>query len=138
MPTAGRDQRRAQRAETAQAWAAWLNAAMAARHLEPKDVIASAGGAIDKGSLSHWMNGTNPASPEGAVIVARVLDRDPVEALRAAGHDILAEAITETAERAYRERLAEMDKKIEAKTRPRRSGARVPQEASDQQSAAND
>lgn len=138
MPTAERHQRKEQRAETARRWAAWLTAAMAARRLEPKDVIAAAGGAIDKGSLSHWMAGDNPASPDAAVIVARVLDRDPVEALRAAGHDILAEAVAETAERAYRARLAEMDKQIEVKTRPRKREARARQDGSDQRPAASD
>jgi hypothetical protein len=115
MPTAGRDRRREQRIENAQRWGEWLTTAMAQAHAEPKDILNRAEGAIDKGSLSHWMNGDNTASPEAALTVARILDRDPAEAMRAAGHDVLAEAIAEAVEREYRARLAEMDKEIEAR-----------------------
>lgn len=96
MPTAGRDRRREQRSENVERWRKWLTTAMAEARVEPKDLVNGSGGAIDKGSVSHWVNGENPASSESAIAVARVLRRDPVEALRAAGHEELADALAQS------------------------------------------
>lgn len=126
MPTAGREHRREQRIETAQRWGTWLTTAMNQARLEPRDIINRAAGAIDKGSLSRWMHGENTASVEGALIVARILDRDPVEALRAAGHDAvadhLAQSVTEAATRArvnleteLRRHVAGLDDELDAR-----------------------
>lgn len=129
MPTAGRNQRREQRAENLRRWAAYVTRAMAEAGVQPKDVVNASEGAIDKGSLSHWMNEENPASAEGALTFARILKREPAEALREAGHQALADAVedprlariraasmseTEMAvlEKEYLSQLAELDARI--------------------------
>jgi len=98
MPAETRDQRRAQRIENARRWGQWLTTAMAQEGIEPKDIINGSDGTIDKGTVSHWMLGDYGASPENTLIVARVLRRPPVEALRAAGHDTVADAISSAAD----------------------------------------
>lgn len=122
MPTAGRDQRREQRTETAQRWGKWLTQAMAQARAEPKDIISQAAGAIDKGSLSRWMYGDNTASVESALIVARILRRPPTEALLAAGHDAVADALAEASlrgrlevEAELRAHIAGLDEEVDAR-----------------------
>lgn len=48
------------------------------------------GASFDRSAVSKWRAGDNTADPTNAVIIARVLNRDPAEALRAAGHEALA------------------------------------------------
>lgn len=115
MPTAGRNQRREQREENVRRWAAYVTTAMAKAGLQPNDVVIASEGAIDKGSLSHWMNVKNPASADGALAFAQALDLDPIEALRAAGHDAHAKAFANAVERAYTRRIAQLDAEREAR-----------------------
>ena len=75
-------------------WATYLKRARTARGKRPKDLVdaaAAIGEKLTPGQISNWENGRNPASPEAARLVARILGLDPVEALRAAGHDDWAE-----------------------------------------------
>ena len=105
-------------------WSRWLDDAMAETHTDTPDLITRAaahGATFDKTNVSRWRSGATKPLPEHVVIVARVLERDPVEALQAAGHDVLAEAIADAAEREYRARIAEMDKEIEAKLARRKA-----------------
>lgn len=107
-------------------WTQWLDAAMAETHTDTPTLISRAadrGATFDKTNVSRWRSGATIPRPEHVVIVARVLDRDPVEALRAAGHDVLADAIAELAEREYKARIAEMDKEIEARVARIKSAA---------------
>lgn len=71
-------------------WGTYLKQARTARGKRPKDLVdaaAAIGEKLTPGQISNWENGRNPASPEAARLVARILDLDPVEALREAGHD---------------------------------------------------
>lgn len=124
MPTAGRDRRREQQAENAQRWRTWLTTAMTQTRATQKDIVEGSDGTIDKGSVSNWVNGKNPASAESALTVARILDRDPMDALHAAGHDALAEALAEAVEREYRARLARSDTELAARLAAHEDGAK--------------
>lgn len=95
MPREPRDQRRARNARTAQAWASWLNTALLEHEppLRPADLVRKSNGAFGTGHTTKWTNGDNSASPEHVLLIARILDRDPVEALRAAGHHTIADQI---------------------------------------------
>ena len=93
MPRPSRDDRRAELARTAQRWGQWLSAALAEQNLEIKqlvDLAGQAGATFDKSNVSKWRAGDSSADPTNAVIIARVLGRDPLEALRVAGYDLLA------------------------------------------------
>lgn len=75
-------------------WATWLKQARTARGKRPKDLVDAAeaiGEKLTPGQISNWESGRNPASPEAARLVAQLLQIDPVEALRAAGHEDWAE-----------------------------------------------
>jgi len=92
MPPEARDRRRAKRGEIAQQWARWLKDALAAHQppMAAADLARKSGGALDTGKITHWTNGDNTAAPDSAILVARLLCRDPVDALRAAGHQEIA------------------------------------------------
>lgn len=115
MPTESRDQRKQQRLDNARRWGHWLTTAMAKRQLEAKDIVAGFNGAIDKSAVSHWTNGETGASAESAIIVARILHYSPIDALRAAGHDTVAEAMMSPREVDLRARIADLDAQIDAK-----------------------
>lgn len=115
MPTTPRDQRKQQRIETWQRWRRWLTQAMAEERIEAKDIVTGFNGAIDKSAVSHWLNGEGGASAESAVIVARILRRSPIEALLAAGHDALADAMMSPREAELRARIADLEAQIDAK-----------------------
>lgn len=115
MPTEPREQRRAQRIENALRWSRWLSQAMAQEHIEPKDIVNGSDNSINKGDVSHWMNGDNTASPDNAVIVARVLHRSPIDALLAAGHANLANVMMNPREAELRARIADLESQIDAK-----------------------
>lgn len=111
MPTE-RDQRKAQRAENARRWGTWLTQAMTRARTEPKDIVNGSDGTIDKGTVSHWMLGDYGISADNAITVARILRRDPIETLRAAGHEPYADAMAQmkadAAARARSETAAEI------------------------------
>lgn len=93
-PEAGRNESRARR----QAWAAWLNDAMARAQVTPGELRRLSSGQpgveiLSASTIIRWRSGALPPSPAAALVVARLLDADPVEALRAGGHDLLANAM---------------------------------------------
>lgn len=95
MPREDRNERRARTAATARIWAAWLNRALADHQppLRPADLARMSNGAFGTGHTTKWTNADNTASAEHVLLIARLLERDPVEALRAAGHHMLADQI---------------------------------------------
>lgn len=95
MPREPRDQRRARNAATARIWATWLIQALKDHQppLRPADLARMSNGAFGTGHTTKWTNGDNTASAEHVLLIARLLERDPVEALRAAGHHALADQI---------------------------------------------
>lgn len=115
MPTAPRDQRKQQRIDNVRRWSQWLTKAMTEESVEAKDIVAGFDGAIDKSAVSHWINGETGASAESAVLVARVLHRSPIDALLAAGHTALAEAMMSPREVELRRRLADLESQIDAR-----------------------
>lgn len=115
MPAEARDQRRAQRLENARRWGQWLTQAMAQERIEPKDIVNGSDNAINKGDISHWLNGDNSASADNAVIVAQILRRSPTDALLAAGHPLLAKAMMNPREAELRALLDDLDRQIDAK-----------------------
>jgi hypothetical protein len=96
MPRPPREQRRAELARTAQLWGQWLRSALTEHPTEIKMLVElgnRAGARFDKTAVSKWLAGDNAADPTNAVVIARILGRDPLEALRAAGHHTLAETL---------------------------------------------
>src|SRR5947209_7232830 len=90
MPRPAGSADRAPAQDTTPEWGAWLKQARTARGKRPKDLVDAAeamGEKLTPGQISNWESGRNPASPEAARLVAHLLGIDPVEALRAAGHD---------------------------------------------------
>lgn len=82
----------------ARQWAEWLVRTRTARNKRPIDLVDAAsaiGRKLTTGQISNWESGRNTASPESARLVAKLLGADPVEALRAAGHDDWADFATE-------------------------------------------
>lgn len=55
------------------------------------DIINATDGQISSGTIAKWWTAENTASPEAAIAVARVLHADAIDALRAAGHDEIAD-----------------------------------------------
>jgi hypothetical protein len=91
-----REQRRAELARTAQHWGNWLRSALTERGMEIKMLVElgnRAGARFEKTAVSKWLAGDNAADPTNAVVIARILGRDPLEALRAAGHHTLADTL---------------------------------------------
>jgi hypothetical protein len=115
MPATSRDRRREELAQAAQRWARYLKQALDDAGMTAAELIDKSSGALDSGKVTHWTQADNKASAEGALVVARILGLDPVEALREASQDVLAEALAEAVEREYRARIADMDREIEAR-----------------------
>jgi hypothetical protein len=93
MPRPSRDERRAQAAHTARNWGQWLGPAVAESGLDVKTIVELAGrigGTFDKSNMSKWLAGDSSADSTNVVVIARVLGRDPLDALRVAGYGILA------------------------------------------------
>lgn len=93
MPRWGREQ-----PDTVHTWQAWYTQAMdesgkGTAQIETEAAAYRPRARINRQLISKWRNGEHSASPESALIIARVLDRDPVEALRAAGHHTIADQI---------------------------------------------
>ena len=98
MVDGSRETRREQQEAVARRWAQWLVRTREARNKRPIDLVEAAaaiGEKLTTGQLSNWESARNTASPESARLVAKLLDADPVEALRAAGHDDWADFATE-------------------------------------------
>lgn len=102
MPRPTRDERRAERAATARTWGLWLADALSDAADNPHDPIdtktlieraRALGATFDKSNVSHWLAGDTSADPANAVLIARVLHQKPADALRAAGHTLLADEL---------------------------------------------
>lgn len=93
MHVAPRDERRAEREAAAQRWAQWLHVAMERAQVEPNDLVAAGAGRFDRATVAHWHNGDATPGPDSAVLIARVLEVSPVEVLRAAGFEEIADAL---------------------------------------------
>lgn len=77
-------------------WAAWLRNAMERTGATAADIEKRSGGEITRATVSKWLNGhVVRVSARPALTVARVLGQDRLEALHAAGHDVLVEEIKE-------------------------------------------
>ncbi len=112
MPREPRDDRRARNAATARIWARWLNQALADHKppLRPADLVRMSDNAFGTGHTTKWTNADNTASAEHVLLIARLLKRDPVEALRAAGHHTLADQIVSLVNEAIQgERLLQQE-----------------------------
>lgn len=87
-----RDEKKAARAAAGKRFGAWLTQLMKQRGLGPTEVAARAhalGGTFHKGTVSHWAAGDGAPDQNNTLILARVLDADPISFLHAAGHDAL-------------------------------------------------
>jgi hypothetical protein len=77
------------------AWSAWLKAAAGHPGTREADARAALAAIFGAKTVHAWWEAERTASAEDVITVARVLDRDPVEALRAAGHDVIADVLAE-------------------------------------------
>jgi hypothetical protein len=77
--------------DIAKGWAAWLTRNLG--QMRQVDLVQSSGGALKPALVSRWMRGDHAPSAENAIVVAKILGTDPVETLRAAGHDAMADLV---------------------------------------------
>jgi hypothetical protein len=81
---------------SALAWRRWLLAALEAARKSPADLVRLTEGAkveLTYSTISKWTGGKGSADPERVIIVAELLDGDIVTALRAAGHELIANRV---------------------------------------------
>jgi|GEM_PF-5690992 len=95
MPRPGRDQRQRERQESAARWADWINNALRTARWRPTDLASASDGRISRSLVSRWTGGEQAASAEFAILTAEILGRDAIDALRAAGHDAIADYAAE-------------------------------------------
>lgn len=100
MPRWGREQ-----PDTVHTWQTWYTQAMdesgkGTSQIETEAAAYQPRAKINRQLISKWRNGEHGASPESALIIARIFQRDPVEALRAAGHHTVADQIVTLVEEA--------------------------------------
>ena len=74
-------------------WAAWLNAQLAQRRWRQVDLVNALGDRVARQTVNNWVAGKYAADADTAYIVAATLDAHPADALRAAGYDVVAEAL---------------------------------------------
>lgn len=86
-------QRRDDQPLRAARWGAWVRSHADRKGMTQTGLARASGGRLQVNTVNKWWNDKNPAAPEEAVITARILDGDVVDALRACGYDILAEEI---------------------------------------------
>lgn len=80
----------------AAAWAKWLAAAMDEQDVQAYRLVelcAALGATFNGPSVSKWRAGAYAAEPDNVLFIASALRRDPVEALRAAGHHVVADGV---------------------------------------------
>lgn len=85
MPTGSR--------EEPTAWWGWLDQKLREADLNGADLVRLSDGSFRQTTISFWRHGRSSASPETAVLVAKLLRANPAEALRAAGYDTLADLV---------------------------------------------
>lgn len=79
------------REAAARRWSRWLVGQMDRAKMRQKDLALGSSGQLTPGVISKWVIGETVAAPDSAIIAARVLGADPIEALREAGyHEIVA------------------------------------------------
>lgn len=118
MPRPPRDERRARLAQAGRQWGHWLRTAMTETTIDTATLVErarQAGASFDRSNVSKWRAGDNTADPTNVVTIAQVLGRDPVEALHAAGHTTIAEAMKSPREAELRARIADLDSQIAAR-----------------------
>lgn len=143
MPRPPRDERRAQLARAGRQWGQWLRAAMTEDAIDTTTLIERAGrlgATFGRSNVSKWLAGDTTADPANALTIAQALGREPAEALRAASHSALADAVEDphlariraagmsqadmaVLEQEYRRQIAELDKRIEESRNRARAAA---------------
>lgn len=74
-------------------WGEWLSSQLADRQWRQSDLIKASNDRLARQSVSKWVNGDNSADADAAITVAKALKADPIEALRAAGHQRIADLL---------------------------------------------
>lgn len=82
--------------ENAARWGAWLRAELDKRGLRQVDLIDRARGELKPAIVSKWYRGETAPTIESVIAVARALDSDAAEALRASGHERAAALVART------------------------------------------
>lgn len=96
MPRPGREQQEQERRTNAERWAAWLNPALKEVGWNASDLAAASNGRISRQVASKWMNADHAPVAKLAILTARLVRRNVVEALRAAGHGEIADFAEES------------------------------------------
>lgn len=115
MPTGDRDTRREKHRRTGQQWAQWLSGVLEQEGIDASGLAKMGGERIDRASVTHWLQGENVPSPETTLLLAKLLDRSPVEVLHAAGHDVLSDMLAASMEAALRGRIADLDSELDVR-----------------------
>ena len=126
-----RNERRAEREAAARLWAQWLAEALEQTGSSEGELVAASSGQISEEKLTHWLRGDMVPSPESALHVGRLLRAAPVEVLRAAGYELIADVLAASGpepgetEKAFRLRVKEFD--VHFEDRLAASGVRSPE-----------
>lgn len=73
-------------------WGEWINARFDEQPLVKQLDLAAALG-LGNSAISKWRKGTHPADVDAVIRAAAFFGRPPLEALRAAGHDTVADLL---------------------------------------------
>lgn len=74
-------------------WAKWLNAQLEQHGWRQVDLVNALGDRVARQTVNNWVAGKYAADADTAYIVAATLGTHPADALRAAGYDIVADAL---------------------------------------------
>ena len=77
-------------------WWSWLQGQLKKFDMTAAELERRSNGDITSATISYWKAGPHGAAPDKAIRAAEVLRADVAEALRAAGHDKIADRVSET------------------------------------------
>lgn len=86
--------------EAKRTWSAWIGRWMKTRGMTQTMLVAASDGDLNLKTVSKWVRGAAAASPELAVITARIFDVSVAEAMEAAGYPLTAEELAKNAPQA--------------------------------------
>lgn len=81
-------------------WSSWVNHWLNFRKMTQSALVEASGGDLNLKTVSKWVNGGAAASADLAVLTARLLKAPRAEAMKAAGHPLVAEELAKVAPQA--------------------------------------
>jgi len=88
-----RDAQRSEREERASRWGQWFRPARKDAGLTMREFVLASGGRFSSANVAYWERGDIVPTAENVIVISQILRVDPVTVLRAAGYDLIADAI---------------------------------------------